>query len=252
MVVGGGVAWLVVIGLSKIKKTVPSSDANLAYLMGICGGVVGAFFLRPIIKLVEVAVRWQRYDFAGAGDFFSYIFGEIVFYGGFIGGLIAILLFFRKFKIKIVPLFDIFAPALAIAHGIGRLGCLFGGCCYGIEVPQSHPFSIIYPPVSLSAPAGVPLLAVPILEASFLFILSVVLAAICLVRKKPGLGASIYLLAYPVWRFALEYFRGDIIRGRYWMFTTSQIISVLVFIFGVVYLLRVCKEKSAEPEKDEL
>jgi len=253
MVVGGFAAWLVIMVLAKTKKTVPSSDANLAYLMGLCGGITGAFLLRPIIKLIEVAIRWQRYDFANASDFFNYIFGEIVFYGGFIGGLIAILIFCRKFKIKIVPLFDIFAPALALAHAIGRVGCLFGGCCYGIEVSPNHPFSIVYPPISLGAPPDVPLLAVPLIEAGFLFVLAVVLAIVCLIRKKPGLGASIYLLVYPIGRFILEYLRGDIIRGSYWMFTTSQIISILVFIFGAGYLIiisRKAKEASHERVKE--
>jgi len=241
MVVGGFAAWLVVMALAKAKKMVPSSDANLAYLIGICGGIVGAVSLRPIMKIIEVALRWNRYDFASASDFFSYVFGEIVFYGGFIGGLIAILIFCYKFKIKIIPLFDIFAPALALAHAIGRVGCIFGGCCYGIAVSPTHPFSFIYPPTSLGAPHGIPLLAVPLIEAVFLFALAIALATVYLVRKKPGLGASIYLLVYPIGRFILEYFRGDIVRGNYWMFTTSQIISILVFIFGVIYFIRITR-----------
>jgi len=250
MVVAGFAAWLVVIVLSKTKKWVPSSDANLAYLVGLCGGIIGAFLLRPIIKIFEVIIRWQRYDFAGIGDFFSYIFGEIVFYGGFIGGLIAIIIFCRKLKIKIVPLFDIFAPALAFAHAIGRLGCLLGGCCFGLEVSPTHPFSIIYPPISLSAPPGIPLLAVPLIEAVFLFALAIVLVIVCLVRKKPGLSASIYLLVYPIGRFILEYFRGDIVRGSFWMFSTSQIISVFVFVFGVVYFIRITRNaKMSAPEQ---
>ena len=256
MVVGGFAAWLVTMILAKKKNWVPSSDANLVYLIGISGGITGAFLLRPLIKLVEVAVRWQRYDFLSFNDFIRYIFGEIVFYGGFIGGLIAILLFCRKFKIKVIPLFDIFAPALALAHAIGRVGCFFGGCCYGIEVPLNHPFSIvyptIYPPIPTGAPPGVPLLAVPLIEASFLLVLAVVLATVCLIQKKPGLGAPIYLMIYPIGRFILEYFRGDIIRGGYWLFSTSQIISILVFIFGVVYFLYVrCKGKIDDTKQVE-
>jgi len=242
MVVAGAVAWLVIMALTRLtraKNWADSSDASLTYLIGISGGVTGAFLLRPIIKMFEVAIGWQRYDFAGISGFFNYIFGEIVFYGGFIGGLVAILLFCRKFKIKIVPLFDIFAPALALAHAIGRVGCFFAGCCFGVPVPYNHPFSVVYPTASLGAPPGISLLAAPLLEASFLLILFIALAILCLVRKKPGLGATVYLLVYPVGRFILEYFRGDIIRGNYGLFTTSQIISVLVLAFGVVYYLRV-------------
>ncbi|MCL2574213.1 MAG: prolipoprotein diacylglyceryl transferase [Defluviitaleaceae bacterium] len=242
-IVAAFVAWFVAMLLSKKKKWIDSGDVSLAFLIGISGGVAGAFLLRPITKLVEVFIFWGRYEFASASEFFDYLFGEIVFYGGFLGGLIAIVIFCRKYKIKIIPLFDIFAPALALAHAIGRVGCFFGGCCYGMIMPYSHPLSIIYPAASLGAPSGVPLLAMPLIEASFLLILSIVLAILLLARKTPGLSASTYLIMYPLGRFILEFFRGDIIRGNYGLLTTSQVISVLVFIFGFGYFFYVRRKE---------
>ena len=134
-------------------------------------------------------------------------------------------------------MFDLAAPSLALAHAVGRIGCFFGGCCYGIEVSHNHPFAIVYPPASLGAPSGIPLLAIPLIEAVFLLLLSLILIFIYLKSRKNGLCASLYLLIYPAGRFMLEFYRGDIIRGSYGLFTTSQIISAAVFVFGIGYFI---------------
>ena len=99
-------------------------------------------------------------------------------------------------------------------------------------------FTEVEPPVLTvpeSAVEAVPLFAAPVIEAGFLLILSAVLTLIYLKSDRAGLCASIYLLIYPIGRFTLEFFRGDMLRGRYGMFTTSQFISAGIFIFGICY-----------------
>lgn len=53
---------------------------------------------------------------------------------------------------------------------------------------------------------------------------------------------GIYLIAYPVIRFITELFRGDDIRGMidfgYFQISTSQIISLLLFPFGILLYYR--------------
>jgi len=237
LVFSGFAAWFVLFLLSKIKKELDDNDVLLTFLIGICGGVAGAISLRPIMRIVEVAFSWQQFSALSFTELFQYISGEIVFYGGFLGGLAAVVLFCRKFKIKIVPMFDILAPAVAIGHAFGRIGCHLGGCCYGMQVSSNHPFAVVFPENSLVAPPGVPLLATQLLEAGFLFILGAVLVIIYLKSRKKGICATLYLLAYPAWRFILEYFRADSVRGNYWLFTTSQYISIALFIFGICYYL---------------
>ena len=237
LVAAGAAAWLAVIALSKIKKR-PGGDASLVCLIGISGGLIGAYMLRPLMKLIEVAVSWEKYKAVPAGELLSYMTGEIVFYGGLLGGMAAVVIFCVKFKIKLVPMFDLGAAALTLAHAIGRVGCFLGGCCYGVEVPAGHPLSVVYPPASLGAPPGVPLLAAPLIESAFLLVLFAALTVIYLKSDRDGLCSSVYLLVYPAGRFILEFFRGDLIRGSYGWFTTSQFISIGIFIFGVIYLIR--------------
>ena len=231
-------AWITLMLLAKKKKCLNTVDVSLTYLMALCGGIIGAVILRPIMRIITVVIEWEYFREVPAGVLLNYITGEIVFYGGLLGGMLAVFIFCRTFKISIASVFDLFVPALALAHAIGRVGCYFAGCCYGIEVASNHPFSTVYPTNSLIAPPNIPLLNIPLIEATFLITLSSVLAYIYLKSKKIGLSASIYLLAYPTSRFIMEFYRGDIIRGRYGLMTTSQYISVIVFIFGLTYLWR--------------
>ena len=57
--------------------------------------------------------------------------GGFAVYGGIIGGVLAVIIYCLIKKVSIVKMFDILAPALIIGQFIGRIGCYFGGCCYG-------------------------------------------------------------------------------------------------------------------------
>lgn len=248
MVIAGFVMWPIILLLTK-KRRPDLPDVSTVYLIGVCGALIGALSLRPIMKMVEVAVKWDYYSTITAGALFRYVFGEMVFYGGLIGGLAAVFIYCRNYKIKTVDMLDSFAPAIALGHAIGRMGCFFGGCCYGMEVPHDHPLAIVYPPASLGAPPGVPLLAVPLIEAAFLFLLFVTLSITYLKTKKRAICISLYLTLYSVERFILEFYRGDLIRGRYGFLTTSQYISIAAFIFGVlIFALAGRRQKRETPD----
>ena len=180
LVTGAAAAWLVILLLAKRKGRISVDDAMLAYFIAIGGGFIGLYALRPIMRIVEVAANWERFMDVPAELFLRFIFGEAVFYGGLIGGLIAIFLYCRKFKMKMTPVLDIFAPGLALAHGIGRIGCFLAGCCHGAEVRADHPFAVVFPYDAIAAPGGVPLLAVQPIETAMLVLLSAVLV------KSPG------------------------------------------------------------------
>lgn len=234
MIIGGLSAFGIVTLLSKLKKGY--TDVTNIYLIGIGGGIAGSAVIRPIMKIIEIAIRWDEYKSVSIGDAAAYVFGELVFMGGLFGGLITIYLFCKAFKKKIIPVLDLFAPALAFGHSIGRIGCLLGGCCYGAEVLPSNPFVIIYPDVSLSAPSGVPLFAAPLVESVFLVFLTVLLTILFLKSSIKGLCVSAYCLLYATERFILEFYRGDTKRGKYGFLTTSQYLCLALFVIGAVML----------------
>ncbi len=240
MVTAAAIACLALWLLQRFGPQKPGrpsrSDISLTAMMAGVGALIGAAALRPIMRIIETAAGWEQYRQIPAGELLGQIFnGEFVFYGGLLGGAAALLLFCRRYKLAILPTIDLFAPALALGHAVGRIGCHFAGCCYGVEVAHDHPFAIIYPPESIGAPPGIPLLAAPLIESAFLFLLAGLLAFVYIKSKKTGLCLALYALMYSAQRFVLEFYRGDLIRGTYGAISTSQYISMALFVFGIVF-----------------
>jgi phosphatidylglycerol:prolipoprotein diacylglycerol transferase len=57
--------------------------------------------------------------------------GGLVIYGGFFGGVVGLLAFYRKYRLPLLATADLVAPSLMLGLAIGRIGCLLNGCCYG-------------------------------------------------------------------------------------------------------------------------
>ncbi|MDR0966284.1 MAG: prolipoprotein diacylglyceryl transferase [Myxococcales bacterium] len=108
-------------------KTIPAGPymfdraLDIGFWMFV-SGIAGA-------KLLFVIVNWDRYRHAPL-EAFS-LSGGLVFYGGFIGAAITLVYYCRRYHLNFLRLADALAPALAIGHMIGRLGCLAAGCCWG-------------------------------------------------------------------------------------------------------------------------
>ena len=217
MILGAVAAWILVRFLAGKEN----KDITLVFLICICGGLIGAFLLRPIMRVPEIIMSWERFSQMPLRVFLSFVFGDIVFYGGLIGGAIAMLLFCKHFKIPVLPIADVFAPALAVAHGFGRIGCFMGGCCFG-------------------AIGNIP---IQLFEAACLFILAAVLIFVYKKTAVKGLTVCLYGLIYSVLRFILEFYRGDIARGIYGWFSTSQYISMVLFVVSIVLLCVFVRKK---------
>src|SRR5206468_2431246 len=81
---------------------------------------------------------------AATGDFNSlFSRGGLVWYGGFLGGFLVVLLNGRRLGVPTRWTMEIGAPALAAAYALGRIGCFMVGDDYG--VPSSLPWSVKFP-----------------------------------------------------------------------------------------------------------
>ena len=70
----------------------------------------------------------------------KFVFGGLTFYGGLIFGSISVIIYAKKYNISIKHLVDVFAPALIIAYGIGRIGCqMAGDGCWGVRNDAQKP-----------------------------------------------------------------------------------------------------------------
>lgn len=176
-------------------------------------------------------------------QFFKIWEGGMAIYGGIIGGAIAVALYCLIHKKNFFDVADVAVPSLALGQCIGRIGCIFAGCCYGMEVenPNLHFF-----PVSMFS-NGAWHYATQFYESFCCLLIFIVF--MILINKKvstKGVMLSLYLICYGVTRFWIEGLRGDsLYLGS---IKVSQLLSFLLIIGGTVLLtiLLVRKKKKAK------
>jgi phosphatidylglycerol:prolipoprotein diacylglycerol transferase len=155
--------------------------------------------------------------------------GGLSIHGALLGGSLAGWLFTRKNNIPFFRLADLVAPPLALAQGIGRVGCFLNGCCYGKVT--SIPWAVKFNAVSgLRHPTQLYESGLDILV--FLFLWGY--------RKKARFEGEIflfYLIAYSVVRIFVEFFRDDTM--MIWPLTLTQLISLpIIFISAIFIFIR--------------
>lgn len=154
-----------------------------------------------------------------------------VVYGGIVGGIAGGFLYSRLRRLNFWRYFDIVVPSVALAQGFGRLGCLLAGCCYGAE---SHCACAITFQNSAFAPNGIPLIPTQPISSALNFLHCIILLIFARYAKADGQVAALYMILYSAGRFIIECFRGDLIRGSVGSLSTSQFISIFVFLAGCI------------------
>lgn len=158
------------------------------------------------------------------------LLGGFVFYGGIIGASIALWIFSNKLKYTILHYVDILVIALPLGQAIGRIGCYLNGCCYGIEYEGFIATKYMVDGRVISV------FPTWFCESIFCFLLFIYLYQ-WYHKTNVGYHAAIYLISYSAFRFILEFFRGDEIRGLGNYFSFSQFISAIVFLLGIVVFM---------------
>jgi len=225
-------AVLVALWTTKIRAEGAGLDAARVVDFGlwlVIWALLGA-------KIMLVVVEWKRY-FDDPSQFLGLARAGGVFLGGFLAAIIAAFVMLRRYKLKALPTFDVLAPSLALGQSIGRIGCLFAGCCWGHECDL--PWAITYTDPAAAANVGTPLFVAvhpfPAYGAIFNFLVFLVLSWLFKKALSPGRIFASYLILYGVGRFCLEFTRGDEIRGLYFhgLVSTSQLISSGLVIVGI-------------------
>lgn len=202
----------------------------------IVGGFVGA-------KLYYVALH-------GPGALLSR--SGMVWYGGLMGGALAVGWAIRRRKLPFRPVLDALAPALALGHGIGHVACFFSGDSYGL--PSDLPWAVAFPrgaPPSTAGnlrrafgveiPASIPDDALLTVHPTMLYsaaVLVLLSAFLWWYRGRsgaPGRLFGLYLVLAGVERFSVEFLRAKDDR-LLWGMTTAQAIAVALLLAGMVLL----------------
>lgn len=237
-----GFAVATMTAIPKLRRMgLPFTELACSAVFAGVGGILGAKLL-SVLTSIHYIIEYHI-------SFLDIIRNGFVFYGGLIGGAFGLFLYAKLFHEPILCYLDLFAAGTALGHSLGRVGCLFSGCCYGI--PTTGSFYVIYSSaIDPNTPLGLRLLPVQLIESFCL----VGIYALCEIAFycgcKRGVSAAIYAFSYAVTRFVLEFFRGDLVRGLWGGLSTSQYISIAVFGFtfaiAAYFMVRRRKQETTE------
>lgn len=216
------------------EKRAPKSGLDEEHIMniaiwGVIAGVIGSKVLYWIVEFPSIIEDPSILLDIGHG---------FVVYGAIIGGIFGGWLYCHVKKLNFLRYFDLVMPSVALAQGFGRIGCLPAGCCYGRET--SSAFHIIFTESQI-APNGVPLIPTQIISSVADFAHFALLLWLTKRVKGDGQVAGCYLIFYSVGRTLIEMLRNDP-RGGVGGLSTSQFISLFIFLAGVVMVI-VCGKR---------
>ena len=189
--------------------------SSVALLGGIAGG-----------RLSYVLLHWEWF-LDSPQDIIAIWRGGLVWYGGFLGGVLAGWLYVRTKRLVFLRVLDQLIPFVSLGHAIGRVGCFLNGCCYG-KLTDAW-YGVVFP----GQPA--PVMPTQLIEAAGLFLLYGVLRRASTrpaIVSRPGRLLGTYLIAYAGLRFAMEFLRGD--QAVLWAgLTLQQLISLVMVPVGL-------------------
>lgn len=225
-----GVLCFTFLSIRLFRKAGASEEKidKLIITVALAGGMFAlsaAFFdalWHNISEYKETGVFiWEWWGITYSGG----LFGAIIAY------LVAYFLIIRDERHNIFFYLDIVVLGLAIAHGFGRIGCFCGGCCYGKTV-EPHTFLSIYYPINDARTIWEWVLPTQLYESAFLFVFA---GGLWFVKKN---RSAWYLIGYNVFRFFLEYLRGDD-RGAspFGFLSPSQFLSIVMLLMGIALLI---------------
>ena len=191
-------------------------------LAGMVGGFVGA----KLYYLAEVAgTGLTMHDFGPSG---------FTWYGGLMGGSVAVFLVSRRHGLPPALMAGMAAIPLAVAYGIGRLGCLLAGDgTYG--KPSDLPWGMSFPDGAMPTSAVVH--PTPVYEAIAAFAIALVLLLWRLRdRVTPLTLFGVFAVLYGLQRFVVEFVR--INDGVLLSLTAPQLWSVAFAVLGAIVIAR--------------
>ena len=196
-----------------------------ATLAVVLGGRLGyVLFYKPIDYLrqpFEIVQVWK---------------GGMSFHGGLLGVVIAVILFARLNKIRLLAMGDALVPAVPIGLFFGRIANFINGELVGRVAPPDLPWAMIFP--DHPEPRHPSQLYEAGLEGLVLFLVLFALWSWKPARMRAGTISGCFLLGYAAARIACEFFRepdaflGPVIGPA----TMGQVLSVPVALAGIVLI----------------
>ena len=223
----------------RIEVSVPPQDLVVDFgLIAVIAGIIGA----RIFSMGE-----QPHEFFAAPWQMIFSRQGFNFLGGWVFGVVAGLLYFRRHRLPVLATCDAFAPAMMLGYALGRIGCeLSGDGDWGIAanlalkphwIPtwawaQTYDHNIVG--IVIPPPGVYPAPLYEILMGLALFAL---LWSLRKLPLRPGLLFSVYLVLCGLERSAIELIRVNPMMSLFGLeVTQAQIIAAALIVLGAIGL----------------
>jgi phosphatidylglycerol:prolipoprotein diacylglycerol transferase len=236
--------------VTKIYSVWPHDRVGDIVLQAALWGFIGAKIFHNLENLDDFA----------KDPFGSLIsFSGLTFYGGLIIATIAIIIYVRRFKIRVIHFADAMAPTMLFAYAAGRIGChISGDGDWGIPNFSPKPFSWMpdwmwaytYPHNVVNEGVAIPgcignycnQLPLPVYPTTFYEVIGmfILFGIMWMLRRKitqPGILTGMYLIFAGSERFLIEKIRvNNRIHSLPFEPTQAELISTFLILAGIIFL----------------
>ena len=259
----GVLAILLILSLCGVGISWYGVLFGMGFLVALALGTQ-TFPIRGLSKDYPYTLIWWVFPFAIIGarayflmfdgveqsfsDWFKIWEGGLAIYGGVIGGALGLVVSSIVHKQHIFKTTDATVPLLSIGQAFGRIGCIFGNCCYGVELTNK---ALQWFPIAINV-AGDYHYATNLYEAILDFVLFIVLNKLLRKVNIVGINTCAYLVGYGIVRFILEFFRAEeqtLMLGGMAVSQLVSVICVMVGAIGICILLFVNNRKEKVEER---
>ena len=248
ILIGIIIAYFLIQKESKKKNIDSEFVFNLVFWVVLIG-IIGArlyyvlFSLNEYNKFIDIFKVWE---------------GGLAIHGGILAGLITLIIYCNKNKVKKLVMTDIAVPGIIIAQAIGRWGNFFNGEAFGKAVSYTYLRSLHFIPNFIINNMFLydsfdgewayrhPCFYYESLWCLLGFILLLVIRKYYM-KRKDGFLTAFYMFWYGLGRFFIEFLRTDAL--KIFNIRVAQVVSFLLFSIGIgmmIYLIY----KQVKDDKD--
>lgn len=222
------------------KQGIPAQNALNALLLAFIFAIVGA--------RLYYCLQYASFFIARPAEVYAFWKGGFASYGGFIGGVLAAMVYLKKVKIPVWKFADCCAPSIALGVFLTRIGCFMNGCCFGkvSDFPWAARFphgsgpyiqQLMNGQISGTENLSLPIHPTQIYHSIAGFVLFLLLTYLQKHKRVDGQLFLIFAVLYSLSRFSIEFYRGDLTRGLVGVLSLPQIFSLVVVVFAGYFLL---------------
>ncbi len=197
------IAFLVALMLATRFAKERGLNSEKVVNLGVYCALVGMLGAKVLMILLDKELRTHPAEIFSLATLQS----AGIFFGGLIAAVVFAVFYMRAQNMPVLSTCDLFAPGLALGHGIGRLGCFAAGCCWG--KPTSLPWAVTFTRAdnTTGVPLNIPLHPTQLYEALSEAVICVILIWQLQKPHREGRVIGLYGLLYGLVRFSVEFLR---------------------------------------------